>query len=148
MSATDRDRLPSPGWSDKTEGYWLAAGKGRLAVQRCGNCGAHRWPAVPVCYACNSLEWSWDEVAGTGTVFTYTWVDESPHGAMAQLGAYNISVIDLDGVQGETVRYMGRVVDADKQRLQCGLRVAVDFEPFDDEVAIPVFRVAEGADQA
>jgi uncharacterized OB-fold protein len=140
--ASDRDRLPPPGWSPKTEGYWLAAGKGRLAVQRCGQCGAHRWEPVPVCYACNSLEWGWDELPGTGTVFTYTWVDEPPHGALSTLGSYNITVIELDGVQGEPVRFMGRVVDAGKDELRCGLPVQVDFERFDDEVAIPVFRMS------
>ena len=139
---SDRDRLPAPGWSAQNEGYWLSAGKGRLAVQRCANCGAHRWEPVPACYDCNSLTWEWDEVPGTGTVFTYTWVDEPPHGALAHLGAYNISVIELDGVQGDPVRFMGRVVDAGKDELACGMAVRVDFEPFDDEVAIPVFRKA------
>jgi acetyl-CoA acetyltransferase len=51
----------------------------------------------------------------------------------------------LDRVHGEPVRFMARVVDADKETLNCGLPVRVDFERFDDEVAIPVFRVAAGA---
>jgi uncharacterized OB-fold protein len=144
--SSHRDRLPNPGWSTATEGYWRAAGKGRLAVQRCRGCGAHRSPPVPVCYACNSLEWGWDEVPGTGTVFTYTWVDEPPQGALSHLGSYNISVIDLHGTEGETVRVMGRVVDASKETLHCGLPVSVDFEEFDEEVSIPVWRQGRGSD--
>jgi uncharacterized OB-fold protein len=141
--SSNRDRLPPPGWSPETEGYWRAAGRGRLAVQRCDTCGAHRWPVVPVCFACNSLSSGWDEVAGTGTVFTYTWVDEPPQGALTHLGEYNITVIELDGVDGEAVRVMGRVIDVGKDDLRCGLPVRVDFETFDEDVAIPVWRVAQ-----
>jgi uncharacterized protein len=137
MSERPRAQLPTPGWEPLTEGYWLAAGEGRLVVQRCRSCGAHRWPPAWVCYACHSLEWDWDELAGTGTVFSYTWADARP---LADVPLYDISVIELDGTQGEPVRLMTRVVDVEREDLQVGLPVEVTFEKFDDEVAIPFFR--------
>jgi len=50
--------LPGPQPDPTTEGYWLAAGRGKLVVQACAACGVHRHPPTEVCYACGSLEWA------------------------------------------------------------------------------------------
>jgi uncharacterized protein len=137
MSEQDRTQLPTPGWEPLTEGYWRAAGEGRFVVQKCGDCGAHRWPPAWACYACQSTKWDWDELPGTGTVFSFTWADQR---ALPDIPLYNISVVEVDGTQGEAVRVMTRVVETDKAQLQVGLPVDVTFDKFDDEVAVPFFR--------
>ena len=138
MAEADRAELPMPGWSPLTEGYWQAAHDGRLVVQRCTDCGAHRWPPAWACYRCQSPGWEWSEVPGTGTVFTYTWADARP---VPDSPLYNIAVVELDGTEGEPVRLMSQVVDAAKDDLRCDLPVEVVFEPFDDDVAVPLFRL-------
>jgi uncharacterized OB-fold protein len=138
MSEQERLQLPAPGWSPLTEGYWTNAGQGRLVVQKCGECGVHRWPPAWACYACHSMKWDWDAQSGTGTVFSFTWADQR---AVPDSGLYNIAVIELDGTLGEPVRLLTRVLDVDKDELRIGLPVAVTFEPLDDEVAVPMFRV-------
>jgi uncharacterized protein len=138
--AEDRAQLPQPGWSPLTEGYWKAAHDGRLVVQRCTNCGTHRWPPSYACYRCQSTEWAWDDVPGTGTVFSYTWADTR---AVGDSPLYNITVVELDGTQGEPVRVLSRVLDVDKEQLRCDLPVVVTFEPFDDDVAVPMFRLRD-----
>ena len=142
MSEQDRVQLPAPGWEPLTEGYWFAAGHGNFVVQKCRDCGTHRWPPAWVCYACQSMNWDWDELPGRGTVFSYTWADQRPVG---DLPLYNISVVQLDATHGEPVRLMTRVVDVDKGKLRVGLPVEVTFEPFDDEVAIPFFKPRDEA---
>lgn len=137
MSEEDRSELPVPGWSPLTEGYWRAAHDGRLTVQRCASCGAHRWPPAWACYRCQSRAWEWSDVPGTGTVFSYTWADVRP---VLDSPLYNIAVIELDGTEGEPVRLMTQVVDVGKEDLRCDIPVDVAFEPFDEEVAVPVFR--------
>jgi hypothetical protein len=82
------------------------------------------------------MKWDWDELPGTGTVFSYTWADQRP---VADVALYNISVVEVDGTQGEPVRIMTRVV-ADREVLQVGLPVEVTFEKFDDETAVPFFK--------
>lgn len=131
-----RKVLPMPGWVPDAEPYWFAAGKGELAVQRCSECGNHRWPISPGCYNCNSMEFSWEAVSGTGTVFSYTWADHPP----PPEGERNISVIELDGTQGEPVRLMSWVKDIAREDLVVGLPVEVIFLPVDDEVAVPAWR--------
>ena len=136
MSEANRMQLPSPGWEPLTEGYFRAAAEGRLVVQRCGKCGYHRWPPSWACYHCQSTDWEWDDLPGTGTVFTYTWADQRPLAETTPI--YNISIVEVDGTQGEPVRIMTRVV-ADRGTLTVGLPVKVTFEKFDDEVSIPFF---------
>jgi hypothetical protein len=53
---------------------------------------------------------------------------------------YNISVVELDGTQGEPVRLLTRVVDVERDDLVVGLAVTVDFDRVDERVALPVFR--------
>jgi uncharacterized OB-fold protein len=137
---SNRDLLPPPGWNPTTEGHWLEAGRGKLAVQICNQCRAHRWPPTEVCYRCQSMDWSWAELPGTGKVFTYTWTDTPVTPKLAHLGVYNASIIELDGVEGEAVRMLGRVTDVDKQTLRCDLPVEVHFDHIDNEVAVPVWR--------
>lgn len=140
MSEEDRNQLPSPGWNPASVGYWKAAHEGKLAVQRCGNCGNHRWPPSWACYNCQSTEWTWSPLPGTGKVYTYTWADQR---AAMDSPIYNVTVIELDGTQGEPVRMITQVVDIERDALVVDLPVEVVFEPFDDEVAVPFFRPAD-----
>lgn len=131
--------LPGPALEPATEGYWRAAGEGRLAIQRCEGCGQHRHPPTEVCYVCGSLAWGWDDQPGTGHVYTYTWADQPVVPALAELGAYNVSVVELDSTNG-TVRILTRVVDVDRDQLRIGLPVEVTFDPVDEQIALPTFR--------
>jgi uncharacterized OB-fold protein len=132
--------LAWPALEPTSQGYWRAAREGRLVIQRCDDCGTHRHPPTEACYACQSLNWSWDEVPGTGRVFTYTWVDRPVAPQLAHLGVYNITVVELDGTQGEPVRVLTRIDDVARDDLAIGLEVEVGFETLDDESALPVFR--------
>lgn len=139
MSAL-RPGLPAPTSSVLTEGYWRAAGDGRLSLQQCSSCHAHRHPPTAACYRCQSLEWEWADVAGTATVFTYTWVEHPVHPATADYVPYNVAVVELDDCEGDPVRIATAILDVDRDSLVIGLAVAVEFDPAGDGVALPVFR--------
>jgi uncharacterized protein len=131
-----RNMLPSPGWSEHTKPYWFAAGRGELVIPRCNRCGTHRWPLDAACYVCHATEFSWSQVPGTGRVFTFTWVDSPP----PPDGERNITVVELDGTQGEPVRVLSWVVDIQRESLACDQPVEIVFLTFDDEVSIPAWR--------
>jgi uncharacterized protein len=141
MSEADRNQLPAPGWTPASVGYWSAAHDHRLVVQRCERCGYHRWPPSWACYHCQSSEWTWDTLPGTGKVYTFTWADQR---AAMDSPIYNVSVIELDGTTGEPVRMITQVLDVERAALVVDLPVEVVFEPFDDEVAVPFFRPQVG----
>ena len=131
--------LPGPTPSRVSAPYWRAAGQGRLLIQCCGDCGTHRHPPTPACYACGSLSVDWDEVAGTGRVHSFVWTHRPVVEIFAGLGVYNVAVVELDGTRGEPVRILSRVNGVDRDRLKVGLSVRVDFDPVDDEISLPVF---------
>lgn len=120
-----------------TAGHWQAAAEGRFTVPTCDQCGTNYWPVTHVCFACGSREWSWVPVAGTGTVYTYTWIDAPTH-PTSEL--QNISVIQLDATRGEPVRVPGWVVGVDKDTLVCELPVRAGFDPIADGVAVPYWQ--------
>lgn len=137
--STQMPSLPGPSLSPVSEPYWRAAGEGRLLIQRCGSCGTHRHPPTTACYVCQSQLVEWDDMIGTGTVYSYIWADKPVAPVFEHLGLYNVAVIELDGTTGAPVRIVSRVNGVTKETLQVGMRVTVSFDPIDDEVALPVF---------
>jgi uncharacterized protein len=142
---SDDIRVPSVGMalagaqpiSRDTAPHWQAAAEGRFTVPTCDKCGTNYWPVTHVCYVCGSLKWSWQPVAGTGTVYTYTWIDAPIHPSPE---LQNIAVIELDGTTGEPVRVPGWVVGVDKDSLVCGLPVEAAFDEIANGVAVPYWR--------
>ncbi len=131
--------LPGPRPDATSAGYWTAAGRGELVVQRCSACGVHRHPPTEVCYSCSALDWAWDPHPGLGTVYSYTWVERPIIPALAALGAYNTTVVELDATNG-VVRILSRVTDIERDDLVVGLPVEVHFDPAGEGIALPVFR--------
>jgi uncharacterized OB-fold protein len=133
-----RQMLPMPGWTPRTEPYWLAAGRGELVVRGCVDCGAQHWPPSEACFNCQSQNLQWAPVAGTGRVFSYTWADWPPPPDGTER---NISVIELDSTEGpDPVLLLSWVVDVERDALVCDLPVEVTFVAVDDEVSVPVWR--------
>ena len=133
--------LPLPPLNRTNAGFWRAAGEGRLDVQRCTSCGAHRYPPTEGCYRCRALEWEWDTLPGTGRVFTYTWVVQPLHPAIESAVPYNVAVVEVDGTEGEPVRLVSNVVDATEDTLQVGAPVTLACDRLEDEVGLPRFRL-------
>lgn len=147
-----------------TTPYYEAAAEGRFIIQQCDDCGFHRHLPIDVCYHCHSWNWHWDEtLPGTGSVFTWTWVDRPMSEALAEAGTYNISVVELDGIVGGPIRLLTNVFGVTKETLTPGLKVKVAFDPVEGQdrvisnygpnnsegavhnVALVVFEPIEGA---
>ncbi|MBA2325765.1 MAG: sulfatase-like hydrolase/transferase, partial [Actinobacteria bacterium] len=82
--------LPLPLVNRTNAGFWRAAAQGRLDVQRCTECGAHRHPPTEGCYRCRALDSEWDRLPGTGRVFTYTWWCSSCTRRWGTVAPYNV----------------------------------------------------------
>ena len=133
--------LPLPPVDRTNAGFWRAAAEGRLDVQRCTACGAHRHPPTEGCYRCRALERGWDTLPGTGQVFTYTWVVQPLHPAVEEVAPYNVSVVEVDGTEGEPVRLVTNVVDATAETLEVGAAVSLACEHLTEDVGLPRFRL-------
>ncbi len=134
--------MPEPVVAPINEGMWRAAAEGRLEVQRCTSCGAHRYPPTDGCYRCSSLEWAWSTLPGTGTIYTYMWVPDAARSAERGREAfYNVVVVELDGTEGDPVRIGSNVLDAwNVDDLHVGQRVELACVPLGDGIGLPCFR--------
>jgi uncharacterized OB-fold protein len=122
-----------------TEPFWLAAREHRLVVPRCTKCSTFRFPPSPFCHACTHQEVDLVQVAGTGTVYTYT---VARHPVVPQLAdhiPYVVAVIELDDAPG--VRMIVNIVESDPEAVEIGSPVTVVWDDVDEEVTIPRFRL-------
>ena len=71
-----------------TREYWEFCAKRELRFQKCGGCGAFRFPPLTGCRECGSTEVEWVAVAGRGRVFSYTVVH---HPAIPDVGPRELS---------------------------------------------------------
>jgi uncharacterized OB-fold protein len=138
-----RPGLPDPVPTALSEGFWKGAAEGRLLLQRCLDCGAHRYSPAPACYRCQKLCWEWSQVSGRGRVYSYTWSHHPVHPGLRALGTYNVSVIELHGTEGDPVRILSFVTGVSPETLRVGLEVELHFDRVSEGIALPVFRPVE-----
>lgn len=132
------DEMPSPAANADTAGWWEACLDHRLVVQRCLQCGTTRHPPGPVCPACRSVAAEWAELAGTGTVYTFSVVRQALSPALAGIVPYVVAVVEPDGAGG--VRMVSNVVDCDPEEVTVGMAVEVAWEDMSPELSLPRFR--------
>jgi uncharacterized OB-fold protein len=108
--------------------FWRST-SGKLLVQRCNNCAETYHYPRPFCPFCSSTEVSWIETAGTGHVYSCSYVPNKGAG-------YVIAFVTLD--EGPTL--LTNITGIGAEQVTIGARVAVDFETR-DSVEVPVFKV-------
>lgn len=133
-------------------GYFEAAGAGRLVVRRCGDCGRLRYPPGAGCPWCASLAWSWQEVSGRGTVYSYEIVVHAIQPGFRDWAPYPVVVVELDEQRGaptsdDGLRLVANLVTPDfrpeaEDRVAIGARVEVCFQSVGPELALPQFRLS------
>ncbi|MCZ6885641.1 MAG: zinc ribbon domain-containing protein, partial [Alphaproteobacteria bacterium] len=62
---------PVPRPAPESEPYWAAARDHKLKLQKCGACGEFWFPPSSRCPHCLDADHSWEEVSGTGRVFSF-----------------------------------------------------------------------------
>lgn len=134
--------LRDPYADDSTQPFWDAALEGRLVASKCTSCGTFLLPPQPRCFNCQGTSFAWEELAGTGTIYSYTVVRHplAPH--LAEAVPYVSAVIELDGTQGAGARLMANVIDCDPETVAIGDTVRVAFDQLSATLALPRFRPA------
>ena len=127
---------PAPLRTDDNHGFWDAAAEHRLVAQECSSCHELRHPPRPMCPHCGSLEHGWRDLAGTGTVYSYSLLHHPQHPAFT----YPVVAAIIELAEG--VRMVSNVVDCDPAEVRVDLPVKVRFEPTADDLAVPVFAPA------
>lgn len=142
-------------------GYYEAAGRHQLVLQRCGSCGLLRGLIGAACPFCSASEWMWEPVSGTGTIYSYQIVTQPIHPTFDDWVPYPIVLVELDeqrampwrdGIEGETVslRKTANLVRAEdptrpehEDNVAIGMRVVACFVDLDERFALPQFQLAD-----
>ncbi len=127
--------LPVPD-ADSTP-FWDGCREHKLLLQKCSECGSHRFPANQVCPHCNSRDAAWVESTGKGSVFSWIVVR---HPVPAEVyGAevpYTVALIDLE----EGVRMASNIVGCEPEAVHAGMQVAVQYDDVSPEITLPKFK--------
>jgi uncharacterized OB-fold protein len=133
-SSVSRPRRPRPVVNRDNAGFWEGVARHRLLIQRCDGCKTLRFPWLPGCNACGSLEWDTVEASGEGTVYSYVVMHHPPFPAFDPPHA--VGLIEL----AEGVRMISNVVGVPHDEVRIGMPVRLEYERADEELELPVFR--------
>lgn len=131
---------PIPEPSEESQPYWDAIREHRLILQTCASCGTIRHYPRPLCSECFSLEYTWTEAAGTGTVYSWIEAHHPFHPGFKGDVPYVLATVEL----AEGVRMVGPLRGVEAEAVRMGLPVKVEFEDAAPEVTLPVFRAVSG----
>jgi uncharacterized OB-fold protein len=111
--------------------FWEGAKRGMLVLQRCLDCGRHRFPAARYCVECRGERSEWVETGGTGVVESWCSFHKAYWPAFARDVPYDVVQVRLD----EGVRLFSNLIGTPR----LGLRVRARFEPVTSEVSLVKF---------
>ncbi|MBN8871713.1 MAG: Zn-ribbon domain-containing OB-fold protein [Rhodospirillales bacterium] len=132
MDAYDK-LVPAP--TPDTQPYWDGLDQNKLVLQRCASCGKVRHYPRPVCDACFSMEATWFEASGRGTVHSWTVTHYAFHPGYKGELPYILLTVDLE----EGVRMNAQARGIAETDLRIGLPVKVAFERVKPDLTLPVF---------
>ncbi|MBM3658696.1 MAG: hypothetical protein FJW95_04245 [Actinobacteria bacterium] len=116
--------------------FWEWCARHELRLPRCADCATFRFPPRPRCHVCRSAAYTWEPVAGTGTVASYTVISPPVLPAFADRVPYNAVVVELD----EGPFLVSNLLDVANEDLATGMRVEVTFVDVADGFALHQFR--------
>lgn len=131
---------PLPLLNDENRPFWKACRAGRLTMQQCAKCAHIRFPISPFCPRCLSNEFSWSDLSGRGTVFSFIVFHQAYHAGFKEELPYNVALVQLD----EGPRMFSNIVDAPNEKVQVGDLVQAVFVEVTPEITIPRFRLFDG----
>ena len=127
--------VPSP--TPDTQPYWTGLREHRLCLQACADCGKVRHYPRPVCDACYSMNATWIEASGRGTVHSWTITHYAFHPGFKGDLPYILVTVDL----AEGVRMNAQIRGIGPDELRVGLPVKVGYDAVTDDLTLPVFEL-------
>lgn len=119
--------------------FWESAHGQNLAVQMCRHCADMHFPPSPVCPRCLSDDQTWQKVSGGGTLESWIDVYRAYWPGFAPELPYRVCLVRLD----EGPMLVSNLV-GESAAVRLGARVSVVFDPVDDNMTIPKFKLDEG----
>lgn len=126
---------PVPTPTFETRPYWQGCKQRELRIQRCAACGHKQFFPRLYCTNCFSDRVEWMKASGRATITTFTIVRRPVSPAFADDVPYVVALVKLD--EGPTM--MTNITGCAPEQVAIGMPVAVTFEDWTEEIAIPQF---------
>ncbi len=136
MAAEIAKPLPAP--TLETRPYWEGCKRHELRIQRCRVCGRYQFYPRIYCAQCFDDRVEWVAASGRATVLSFTIVRRPVSPAFAGDVPYVVALVTLD--EGPTM--MTNIIGCEPEKVAIGMRVAVTFEDWNEEISIAKFRPA------
>ena len=122
--------IPTP--TPTTQPFWDALNEERVSIQQCSDCDAWVFYPRSHCSRCLSPNLDWKQVAGEGTLYTFTLARQptSPH--CADDVPQKLAVVALD----EGVHITTTLVNVEEEDIEIGMRVKPYFDKVSEEVSL------------
>jgi uncharacterized OB-fold protein len=104
--------------------FWEFIKNGECKLQKCTACGEFRYPPAPVCSQCLSENYEWENLKGTGTV--YSWVTFHKQYFEELKVPYNVVSVMMD----EGILLIGNLLGT--QEIQVNMPVRLVFEELEN----------------
>lgn len=114
------------------------ARRGVLMLQRCLDCGRHRYPATRYCAQCRGERSEWVETSGRGVVESWCSFHKAYWPAFEREIPYDVVQVRLE----EGVRLFSNLVGVPRGEIRSGMRVRAHFEPIAENVNLVKFEPA------
>lgn len=116
--------------------FWFeAAREGRLAIQRCGDCGSLRHPPSPACPSCRSFVWDAVTASGRCTLHSWTVIHHPQDPAFTYPLA--VGLVDLE----EGTRLVADIAGVPHDDLHVGMALEVGFSEHAHGEVLPQLRL-------
>lgn len=120
-------------------GFFDAAARGELLVQKCSSCGTVLPPEARTCLSCGSVDLEPAAVSGGGRLVSWVVVHQAPIPVLKDAVPYVSAVVELDEGPWLLVRLVGDAPLAVDDRVRVDfVRSGTDDEPGE---LLPVFRI-------
>jgi hypothetical protein len=133
--------------------FYAEARKHRLVVRKCKACGLLRYPPTHACPWCMDLGWTWQEVSGHGTIYSYEIVVHAIQPGFKEIAPYPVVLVELDEQRGrptadESLRIIANLLKPDlspegEANVAIGKRVRVVFQDLAAHIALPQFTLTD-----
>jgi uncharacterized OB-fold protein len=134
-------KKPIPAITPEMQPFFEAAKRHELVVQRCTQCGTHRFPAREICSSCLSRDATWVTVSGQGEIFSYNVMHQVYHPGFADEVPYAVVVVKVK----EGAKMISNLVGVKPDAIKIGMPVKVIFDDVTEAVTLPKFVLAERA---
>lgn len=118
------------------EEFWQHCAQERLCFQVCGSCETWRHLPRTMCAQCGSAEWTWQQSAGRGHLYSWTVTHQAMLPQFETEVPYVVAVVELD----EGVRMISQLRGVATDQLEIGIALDLYFERFGGDFALPMFR--------